>query len=264
MSQTQKYHYSPKIRKIMPCSAKEKICQYKTHYEINTNQKVNLKIPEGLTKPPIILEPLPYNEPRLVTTLTTADPKTAILTILGQPKNQTLPLELQKLIAENQWDKPETWTKNRNQTVTPPTSLYTTIQTWFWEQPNASDKQGILEYVRDKGTNTTNLTPLEAIKKQYIEENLLLIQMTTSTNFLNKILQTTKVQTKTVDLKTITASQTRIEDVEARTPHNYKNEPGIAGILLKTNGKYQLLDGYHRLKHLRQQNETQATYIVLS
>lgn len=259
---TQKYHYSTKTRKIELCSAEKKTCQYKTHYEI-TPQKVNLQLPEGLTKPPIIVKPSIYNEPRLFTNFSTPDPRKAILKILGQPETHKLSNELEQLIIENQWESTNNWIKNSNRTLTPPKNLYPTLQTWFWSQPNANDKQGILEYVRSKGTTTTNLTPLEAVQKQHIEENLLLLQLS-GTSFLNKILQTTRVQKTNIELAKISAGKTRIQEIEARAPHNHKNEPGIAGILLKTDTKLLLLDGYHRMKHLQQHNIENAPYIVLS
>jgi hypothetical protein len=272
MTNQARYHFSTRLNKPALCNANEKDCQYGTHY--NSGQEAAAGVVtkaltpksdliEGITKPSIILTPSEYGEPTehsLKTYLSLFEQPTtenAILYMLGKDETHNLPDELTNLAQENkevlELDAPDS------------TAAYmlSKVQEWYWKQPNAVDSQGILEYVRSKGTETQGLTPLQAIKRQLDEENELIFKLGAHRN--RALYNATHVEQKTVKLdEIIVRGASRLNEVEARIPQSYDNKPGIAGILVKTGDTYKLMDGYHRMKYLKIQNRKQANYIVLS
>lgn len=132
-------------------------------------------------------------------------------------------------------------------------SLSRKIQQFAIASPNYSDDAGILKYVRAKGTPTAGLTPLQAIKEQLAQEN------------------NGKILKSVTNAKTVTVKTLRLADIDVPHAKHYEESEarpipknGFAGVVILQNGRYRLLDGYHRLKDLHQSGRrVKAKYLIL-
>lgn len=128
-----------------------------------------------------------------------------------------------------------------------PAGFQESAERLYWSLPNAVDPDNILPYVRSKGTRTEGLTPLEALKAQFMEEN---------DNCISTMMQYAKIaSSRIVKLDKIRIpSQKHYDEVSRRKPESYiSKESTFVGVLYPDQGGYILLDGYHRMKHEKEQ-----------
>lgn len=196
--------------------------------------------------------------------LTSVDAEQSIKSILNVPATHELPTEIHQLIQENGWNDKLNWSIHAESdyygetaVVTPPDDMLPKLTEWYWGQENAVDKDGILHYVRSKGTETTGCSPLDAIKKQLAEEN------EGRSNRLVENAKNIKVSNLSISRLSVPHAS-RLDRVEARKAKDYDDKAGIAGIVVRTRDAYRLVDGYHRLKDLKNSNKYKGKYIVLS
>lgn len=197
--------------------------------------------------------------------LETVDAEGTVRGILGiRDRNAPLPDGLQTIVDENDWNDKYKWEISAENdyygesvVVTPPENMLPKLQEWFWKQENASDVEGVLDYVRSKGTETKGLTPVDAIKKQLSEEN--------EGRHNRRVENATKVSTAKVNFnRIIVPHQRRLNDIDARPATNYEGQEDFAGVLIKEGNRYRLADGYHRLKHFKGTTRKTGKYIILS
>lgn len=130
----------------------------------------------------------------------------------------------------------------------------------YWELPNANDREGILNYVRGKGFDTTGKTPVQAI----------LAQLKTETHLSSRAhkLKATKATVGNVKIANIIVPQgARWNQASAVKPET--TLPGgknIVGVLYKDErSNYYLMDGYSRTKYqMDALNRKTGDYIILS
>lgn len=196
--------------------------------------------------------------------LTSIDAEQSIKTIFNVPADHELPEDIHKMIQDNGWNDKYNWSIHaepdyygETAVVTPPSDMFPKLTEWYWSQDNAVDKDGILHYVRSKGTETKGCSPLDAIKKQLAEEN------EGRSNRLVENANNIKVSNLSLNRLSIPHAS-RLDRVEPRAPKDYENKAGIAGIIVRTRDAYRLVDGYHRLKDLKNANKYKGKYIVLS
>lgn len=196
--------------------------------------------------------------------LTQVDVEQSIKNILHVPSTHELPEEILQLIKENEWDDKLNWEISAESdyygetaVVKAPENMIPKLTEWYWTQDNATDAQGILHYVRSKGTETKGLSPLEAIKKQLSEES------EGRPNRLVENAKNIKVGPLFINKLSVPHSS-RLNNVPPREAKDYENKEGIAGIVIRTRDAFRLVDGYHRLKNLKDKNKRKGNYIILS
>jgi len=184
----------------------------------------------------------------------------AVLTKIFQTNE--LPEDLLKLGEELELDDPESYDAfgeagyyGQQQCVELREDKAAELTKWYYARDNASDHEGILDYVRAKGVPTKDLSPLEAIKQQLKTEN---------SKSLPSVEAATDVSLQTLMLSRIAVpSHSHYEEVEGRTPKALADSKPVTGVVLQKNGKLILIDGYHRLKNAKDGNRWQGNFIVL-
>lgn len=95
---------------------------------------------------------------------------------IGLPKSEW-PSELREIVTanENKWSNIDAWDVELEPSqesggpsplsITASSSFDEKLDEWFWSQPNAVDREKALPYLRSRGFDTTNLEPLEAVRK---------------------------------------------------------------------------------------------------
>lgn len=142
--------------------------------------------------------------------------------------------------------------------VTMKPELSEKLKEHYWKRPDADDDDNVLRYCRAKGQDTTGLTPLEAVQKQLRAEN--------NNRSHSLVDNASSVDSGKIRLENIAVpAQKHYEGVESREPKSPTDAPEVAGVVYKSkrSDKYVLIDGYHRLKHLKGKKRKQARYIVL-
>lgn len=196
--------------------------------------------------------------------LTSVDAETTVKHMLQVNAADALPAELKQLIKDNKWDDIENWGVHTEPSydreipvVDKPEGMFNEVQKWYWNQPNAEDKKGVLNYVRSKGTETAGLTPLEAIKKQLAEEN--------PGKRHRGVENAATVDQRKIRLADIFVPKpARLRDVDGQPAVDHQNKVGLSGVVLKQGDSYRLVDGYHRLKDLNDKNRVTGRYLILS
>lgn len=133
------------------------------------------------------------------------------------------------------------------------------IQAWYFKKENANDAHGILAYCRSKGLATQGLSPLEAIKMQLKVENNWMV---------NPVVE----RAKSVSVEHVKLSAVKIPQAahfEKALPRPIKplteESKEITGVLVRKNGSFKLVDGYHRLKSAQESKHINlGEFIVLS
>lgn len=175
-----------------------------------------------------------------------------------------LPESLQKMITENRWDDLDEWDVGTERDyygetaiLIPPSNLVEKLQEWYWQFPNSEDREGILKYVRDRGIRTEGLSPLEALKKQLTVENggRTLAILENATRVYKEFLSLDDIRVPHPD---------RLETVKPVDPQ-HKVGGYAVGIVMKNTrtGEYSLIDGYHRLKWLKNRKRIGGYYYVI-
>lgn len=148
--------------------------------------------------------------------------------------------------------------------IIPPQELSDVLSRHYYAQPDAGGPEDILTYIRGKGYETTGESPLEAIKGALQAEN--------KGRLVAKVAKAKKWRTAAIDLSNITLpseSQKTAGEKDPRplsSPYG-KNPPSgeIAGVVLqKSNGSYELIDGYHRMGSLKAEGKRKKKYLILS
>lgn len=133
------------------------------------------------------------------------------------------------------------------------------IRDWYFKAENANDAYGVLAYCRSKGIVTRGMTPLEAIKTQLRTEN---------NGMVNPVVERAKnVTVEHVKLSAVKISQAdHFEKAVPRPIRSLTEESKeITGVLIKKNGSFKLVDGYHRLKTAHEnKNLSHGEFLVLS
>lgn len=137
-----------------------------------------------------------------------------------------------------------------------PDAVNKRLTEYFHSLPDAKDNQGILPYIRGRGTDTQGLTPLEAVKKNLRDEN--------NGKLVSYVENTTKVSRGAVSLNKVLIPQKKhYENVSPKVPNAPKGADSITGVLVKRGDSFVLVDGYHRVKHANVKNKKMATFLIL-
>lgn len=146
-----------------------------------------------------------------------------------------------------------------------PKELDAILDNYFYNQPNAEGPEGVLSYLRGKGYDTTGERPLEAIKGALQAEN--------NGRLVSKVAKAKKWRAGEISLDRIklpSESQRKAGENDPRPltnpyPGKAATSSKVAGVVIDSgNGNYELIDGYHRLAHLKQSNRKRSRYLVLS
>lgn len=144
------------------------------------------------------------------------------------------------------------------------TSKWRDLERWYWNLPNARDNAGVLAYCRSKGLDTTGLSPLEAIKAQLAKEN--------PGRSDQRVERATFAEVRRLHLGEVNiGGNDRIAKVQPRAtevPEGLTEDvPEIMGVLLqapsRTGAQLQLVDGYHRMRDARVRGTRVGNFIVL-
>jgi hypothetical protein len=141
--------------------------------------------------------------------------------------------------------------------VTVNESVFDALTDWYFSRPNARDRDGVLEYCRSKGIDTSGLAPLDALRVQLDTENRgagsVLVEGVTDISYVGNVY-----------FSDITIPNKRhYEYVKPRTLTTDGIAEKVAGVLVRDESRDILVDGYHRMKELRAQNKRVGRYIVL-
>lgn len=137
-----------------------------------------------------------------------------------------------------------------------PETVQKRLMEYFHSLPDAKDDQGILPYVRGRGTDTTGLSPVEAVKKNLRDEN--------NGKLVSYVEKTTKVSRGAVSLsKVIVPQKKHYETVLPKIPNSPVGADSITGVLVSKGDSLVLVDGYHRFKHANITNKKMGTFLIL-
>lgn len=130
------------------------------------------------------------------------------------------------------------------------------LQRYCYSRPDAVDKDGVLPYLRGKGLNTTNKTPLDALKESLRKEN--------NGKVVAYVEKTKEVYQKKIRLEDVVIPQKQhYKSITASKSIAPENAPVINGIVVYKAGKYHLVDGYHRVKGLQESKRANGQFIVM-
>lgn len=134
-------------------------------------------------------------------------------------------------------------------------SIYKEVTELLLQHSDNEDADGIYKYCRSKGQVTTGLTPLEAIRAQLSAEN--------GNKYSKHVYEAARVYTQRIELDKIHIGAKK--HFATCDPRKMLASQGklIAGVLAKVGNEYHMVDGYHRLKWLTENQRKSATYIVL-
>lgn len=210
------------------------------------------------------VEPLGYYEDDGYSTFQEAYPRKAIELTLGL-EEKDWPESLTELVAEHEeewsntasWDVEYGYYPGETPQVSVPQSMSEKLIEWYWDQPNANDRQGVLEHVRSKGFETAGLRPVDAVKKLLREENGMDLKWVNSAR---------DAHVAAIDFSEVRINKRHYSEVTPRKPEPQTSQAKpIEGIVHHSPKEgYRLLDGYHRLKHGREKaGKTSGTFIVI-
>lgn len=297
---TTKYHISPVTGKASVCHATKRACRYGTHYnslaqaekELTKTQIKELQKNIKGTPAPILVAPTRLREPSADTNLkygygvewededdyyshsyndyishnpvvTGVDVAGVLASLYGcLPKD--VPTEWVKEAEDLGFGNHDYYTaESEFNYYEDEVNIYAhqDVTSWakskYWALPNANDNYGVLNYVRGKGYDTTNLTPYQAVKAQLDDENR------GHKSALVDGAKTARIESVPKS-QIVVPAKVHLENVEPR-PIKSPGEGirNIAGVLVKRDGKYHLVDGYHRFKGTKDGKNTRYSYIVL-
>lgn len=148
--------------------------------------------------------------------------------------------------------------------VIPPKELLEVLDNHYYAQEDAGGPEDILTYLRGKGYATAGERPLEAIKGSLQAEN--------NGRLVAKVAKARKWRTAAINLSSISLpseSQKVAGEKDPRplsSPYGKSSPTGeIAGVVIqKSDGTYELVDGYHRMGNLKAEGKRKKKYIILS
>lgn len=170
--------------------------------------------------------------------------------------------DLKKFLSPSDWSihgEPDYY--GETVVINPPSGLKDLCREWYYNQPGASDRDSVLPYLRGKGFDTVGKDPLTAMKDHLAEEN--------QGMRLPEVESAENISKSTIFFSRIKMNEKHYEKVDAREPSPVRDSGSgqkIIGVLLKTGEKeYKLLDGYHRLKHMKEKEQRRnGNFMVLS
>lgn len=183
--------------------------------------------------------------------------------IITNMKRDDWPPSLEEEFQKNKesWADPDGWEVETHYydddpEILPPEKLEKDLQNWYYDQPNATDRAGALEHVREKGYETKGLRPEEAVKKILREENGMILKRVESTSSVASYPE--------VPIQNLRMVKNHYDAVEPREPSaKSSNSSQIDGILQWAPNGYRVLDGYHRIKWLKENGKDKGNFLVL-
>lgn len=138
-------------------------------------------------------------------------------------------------------------------------ALIKDLENYYYSKPNAIDKDGILEYVRSKGVETQGLKPFDALMKQFRDE-----YGNRESQYVNRSNNVSQMRIK--NDRIVAGAREHYKNVEPHDVKSFNSSRAIAGVVFydKNYNVYRLIDGYHRRKHMLNNNVDEANYIILS
>lgn len=196
------------------------------------------------------------------------DIKSVVAHKFGTPFHK-LPEQLRALVEQNEtsWSDPTKWTAERDYGdmygedsapyLTPPAEMEDALEQWYYTQPNATDNDGVLSHVREKGFDTTDLSPIDAVKKLLREENDKFVPYVEEAQFVHK---------QELPIERIRFNNRYYSQIEERKPVSAISGGNVDGVLYhdRNDNSYRLLDGYHRHKWKTSRNKKKGTYLIVS
>ncbi len=133
------------------------------------------------------------------------------------------------------------------------------VTDWYYSKENAEDSDGVLAYVRSKGTNTAGLNPVEALKKQLLEE--VGPQIASHIQNADSVTDIT-LNIERINIPTITSLSTGNPFLTS-TRRSNTIRPYL-GVLVREGRGYLLLDGYRNLMTDNIDNpKRRGTFLIL-
>lgn len=289
-----RYHLNPETGNAGLCRAKKK-CRFGTddeHYPTPEAARRAYELSQEELTParnrePILLEPTEIPAPHqwhltnnlsILTEATDSDEVDYYSKDYSEPtqldldkaieiginlRREDWPEGLQSLVEEHrsEWEDLKNWTfdlgfyEGDSPEFSPPTHMEKTLQSYYYAQPNAVDHYGVLEHVREKGCDTSGLTPLEAVKAMLREENGMRLR-------------------RVEEARWVTVAKKRFSDFSYATQHFDRIEPSeprpasprssvFTGVVWNGGGGHRMVDGHHRLKWALSKGEDSGTFIIL-
>lgn len=258
---------------------------------------------EGLTFPPVVVQQSPLNQPELASAnfrhaywalgagdsfeiadtyyeevyVETVNVR-AVLAEIFRTQEKHIPADLLALAtsAELRLDQPGSWQVTRGgyyddeytfEAHWGDNAVQAALSKWWWAQPNANDHSSTLAYCRAKGLDTTDLTPIEALRAQLRREN----PGRTSA----QVESATGVEQRSLYFSQVDALPGRLAEIEARPakkPAEITEQlDPIVGVVYPTRGRgrqgeraYALVDGFHRFKGVTSTKKRTGEFLVLT
>lgn len=186
---------------------------------------------------------------------------------LGLPYDKDLPEDFKEILEKykDPIDDFEIYTVGgyygEEYEVVPSARLQKDIKNYYYNRPNAVDMNKVLPYIRGKGTETTGLTPIEAIKKQLKEENGRILKDAEEADaFKIEKIKTSKITRGS-------RKQTQLASDDPKEPKKIDGVDSltVAGVVFQNKaGEYRLVDGYHRTAYLDKHQRQSGVYIILA
>lgn len=198
-----------------------------------------------------------------ITEITSVDVDHAVEILLNKPR-EDWPDDLREMVDKNRetWGDPNIWEYDdvdyyaTHDELETPFILQKGLEDWYYNQPNATDTSGALEHVREKGYETKGLRPAEAVKKMLREENGMILKRVERTSSVASYPE--------VPIQKLRMVKKHYDAVEPREPlAKSSNSSQIDGILQWAPNGYRVLDGYHRIKWLKENGKDKGNFLVL-
>ncbi len=140
--------------------------------------------------------------------------------------------------------------------VNEPPRLQEMVEEWYYSLPNATDREGILAYVRSLGTDTRNCRPREALIKQLVAEHGGEIHQRVNPRVGLALKQR-------VNLREISGNSFPGKNAATVRPlptPKTGNSNVVTGVLTRQGRKYVILDGKKRLAYFLDHNPEQRSF----
>ncbi len=183
--------------------------------------------------------------------------------IFSLPYSKPIPNDIQELIETAKLNEVDTYEikafssyygEEARSSFNEETEKY--LKEWYYNHNNATDSDGVLKYVRNRGTETTGLDPVEAIKKQ--------VKETRGAQIAHTIKSAKYVTPKTIAISKIDIPPvTTLRDGTPIRTGKGNNIKKYMGVLIKQGTRYELVDGFAQLAQPHY-TSTRAHFLILS
>jgi len=136
--------------------------------------------------------------------------------------------------------------------------VFDQLREWYYQRDNAEDAFGIYGYVRSKGQVTTGLSPLDALKAQLTAEN--------KGRKISAVEEAKSFRVESLLFDTIhVPHEARYKKIEPRLAKSKINAKAYVGVVARDRqtNSYTLIDGYHRLKSVKESSLRKGEFIIL-